>query len=427
MYYVWHPRIHAVRRCLSAYFYLEPLRSPYLVTSTHLYDRDCMSLYTRRIITTSLTIFAMLFGAGNLMFPLALGMQVQGGWLTAFLGFAVTGVVLPIVGLLAIVLFDGDYDKFFKRLGAFWGTVAIALCMIIIGPLIVMPRIVMLSYEMLTPFLPAMEPYQFALIFMSLVFAATYRPGKVLEIIGRVLSPLKIAAVSLIVLIGVLRAQGTLPVDYDPTTIFLKGVSEGYKTLDLLGTIFFGSIIVSLLSRYSKDGGTSLSRHDAAYITGISGLFAGVLIALVYGGMTYLAASHGVGLVVQNAGQLFSALSFKILGASGAALVGLTVFLACFTTSVSLAAVVADYAQRTLFSNRVSFAQAVIGVLLLTVATSSLGLTDILRVSDPIIEAFYPVLIVVTVANILYALTGFSWIKLPAAVTAVVMLIVQYT
>lgn len=304
------------------------------------------------------------------------------------------------------------------KVGAFWGQVMIALCMIILGPLIVMPRIVMLSYELLSPFLPGVTTTAFSAVFMGLVLLATYRPGRVLDLIGRVLSPLKIAAIALIVAIGVMTAGGSLAIPCEPADALLTGLRGGYETLDLLGTIFFGSIIVSLLSRYAHDGGVSLTRSQAAYITGVSGIFAGILIALVYSGMMYLSAYHGIGLVVENPGQLFSALSFKILGTHGAALVGLTVFLACFTTSVSLTAVVSDYVQRTLFMQRITFAQAVILVLSLTGATASIGLSSILKISEPLISAFYPVLIAVTIANIIAVATGVSFTGWVAAVAA---------
>jgi LIVCS family branched-chain amino acid:cation transporter len=148
-----------------------------------------------------------------------------------------------------------------------------------------------------------------------------------------------------------------------------------------------------------------------------AGVGAAMLLGLVYTGMCFLGAFHGYGLDQLNEGQLFSTISFRILGHYGAALIGFTVFVACFTTTVALAAVVADYFQKTIFKNRVKFAQVLAGILLLTLVPASLGLSTIMKFSMPLIVAMYPVLIVIAACNLLYKLTGFKMIQLPVLVT----------
>lgn len=374
--------------------------------------------FLSHLFVTSLAIFAMLFGAGNLMLPLRLGLEAGDASFFGFLGFALTGVIVPVIGLLSIVSFNGDYEGFFNRLGKIPGFVAVLFCMFIIGPLVVMPRIVTLSYEMLSPFLPEMSVFTFSLLFLSLVFLATFRPGKLLTIIGKILSPLKVTSILLIVGIGVYTGSVVAPSIFSKTDVFMQGLELGYMTLDLLGAIFFGSIIVSLLTSSSS---TAMDMRQAVKVAAFSSVFAATLLALVYLGMTYLGAYHGVGLAELNEGQIFSAISFRVLGAYGAALIGLTVFLACFTTTVSLSAVVGDYTQRVLFKNKISYPTALVIVLSVCALISRHGLGAILAFSAPFIIATYPIFIAIAVCNLLYKLFGFTYIKLPVALVTLLV------
>lgn len=373
-----------------------------------------------RILMTSLTIFAMLFGAGNLMFPLRLGIEAGSKTLWGFLGFSVTGVLLPLLGILAIVAFKGDYRAFFGRVGRIPGFLLTLFCMMVIGPFVVMPRIVTLSYEMLQPFLPAMHPGVFSFFFLALAFGATYRPGKLLDIIGKLLSPLKVFSLLLIVGIGLMTQGNIQPQLQSGWHLFAQGLEYGYLTLDLIGAIFFGSIIVNLLTHYAPSN-EKVSTRYAVKIAALSGIFAAVLLLLVYAGMSYLGAAHGAGLAHLNEGQIFSAVSFKILGVYGAALIGLTVFLACFTTTVSLSAVVAEFVQHELFDGALTYQTALVGILLTCGLIARHGLGAILTFSVPVIVAAYPLFIVITLCNLLYSLFNFKMIKMPVALITAAM------
>lgn len=375
-----------------------------------------MKEFISRVFVVGLTIFAMLFGAGNLMFPLRLGMECGNQTIWGLSGFIVTGVILPLLGLIAIVLFQGNYKEFFGRIGTIPGNIAIAFSMMIIGPFVVMPRIIGLSYEMLQPFLPTMSVGLFAVIFLTLAFIATYRPTKLLTIIGRILSPLKVISILTIVIIGVVTA-GLVPTNTtEPMALFLQGIETGYYTLDLLGAIFFGSIIVSLLTTYAPKG-DSLSMRSAVKIAAWASVGAAALLSAVYAGMSLIGACHGAGLEGLNEGAIFSAISFKVLGAYGAALIGFTVFLACFTTTVSLTAVVAQYIRSQLFNEQISYSIACAITLITTAVFARHGLSAILSFSIPLIVACYPIFIVITLCNLAYKLWGFPYIKVPVLVT----------
>lgn len=373
-----------------------------------------------RVCKISLTIFAMLFGAGNLMFPPKLGIEMgQHTWL-GFFGFFLSAVVLPMVSLLAIVAFEGNYEKFFGRLKAPLGDIFIFLCILMVGPLFVMPRIIMFSYTMLSPFLPTfVSGLVFAIIFGLLAFVATYRPGKLLDIIGEFLSPLKVVTLLIIVIAGLLSGSAPEPVDASAWELFGRAFNYGYLTLDVLGAIFFGAIIVHLLTTYASSE-DRLSIKEAMKLTALSSIFAGLLLGGVYLGMTLLGAYHGHGLGHFDQGVIFSTVAFRVLGSWGAAFIGASVFLACFTTCVSLAAVVGEYVQ-VLSRKHLSYAQSVGSVLLLCIVIAQLGLKTILDFSEHVILFFYPLLIVITLCNLAYTLWGFRPITGPVLITAFIV------
>ncbi len=384
-----------------------------------------MRQHIRAIITASFTIFAMLFGAANLMFPIRIGIEGGPYMLLGFAGFALTGIILPVIGLLTIVTFQGDYTAYFNRLGSWLGHIFILCCMFVIGPFIAMPRIVGLSHEMLHPFIPEMPSWAFASIFAALVFVATYKPGRLLDIIGYVLSPLKFLSIASIVGYGLFSGSWPQEAVLPPRELFWKSFVTGYETLDVLGAIFFGSIVVKLLTEFVSDK-RQISTKDAVKVCGIASLFAAGLLSLVYFGMTYLGALHGHGLEGFNEGQMLSFVSRRVLDTGGAAMFGIMVFLACFTTTVTLSAIVGEYTQRIITQKRASYAACVASVLAVCTVVASFGLDAILTYSKQFIQFFYPLIIVTTICNMLYKSVRFKPIQIPVLITAVALFVYQF-
>jgi LIVCS family branched-chain amino acid:cation transporter len=370
-----------------------------------------------RVVTIGLAIFAMLFGAGNLIFPLRLGVHSGGHLALTFGGFALGGILLPVLGLLAIVLYHGSYEDYFGTLGKRLGSIFIFCCMMIIGPFLVMPRIMALSYDMLYNYMPPMSVFVFSILFSSIAFLFTCRLGKVLDLVGNYLSPIKVAGLLFIVGTGLWYSPGVSRIAIDHWDLFKLSLVKGYGTLDLLATIFFGAIIVRLLTRYA-DKSERIDMADAIKLTTIAGLCAGGLLGVVYLGMIYLGSAYGEGLLALHEGKVFSTVALRILGDNGAILVGLVVFIAGLVTVVSLTTVVGEYVNR-LMPRRLTYVQAVIAVLLICSTIASTGLDNIIDYSEPFIAFFYPLIIVITVCNVLRKLVGFTYIRLPLAITAV--------
>ena len=383
-----------------------------------------------QIYSTSLTIFAMLFGAGNLVLPPALGMACGDKVLFGLSGFLLTGVLVPFLGLIAIILFKGNYSEFFGRIGKTPGFIITFLCMLMLGPLLIMPRIVTLSYAMLLPFMPEAirtlsefgSRFIFSLFFLGLAFLATYKPSRILGLVGKVLSPLKVLCIITIILIGVFSGAPASVVPESTLALFTEGIKLGYQTVDLLGTIFFGSIIISLL--LGTRTATPVLMKSIIKTTMISGALACSFLTFIYTGMSYLGVFHGAGLGHLDESQLFSQLCFRILGYHGAALIGFTVFLACFITAIALTAVVGEYAQKELFFKKISYPAALLLVLGTCLVPSLYGFAAIVSFSKPLLFIMYPIILAITLCNLLYKIYGITTIKIP--VTLVALMVIGY-
>ncbi len=376
--------------------------------------------FQSQTIATGLAIFSMFFGAGNLIYPLNVGFIAGAKNLCAISGFMVTGVLLPLLALIAIILFNGDYHEFFNRLGKIPGALFILFCMLIIGPLFAIPRIVTVAHIMIAPFIGNISLPIFTFLFLALTFLGTYKESRIINLLGNVISPLLLVSLIIIIVKGLLfRGEMTQEITSSCLALFWESIKIGYKTLDMLGAIFFSSIVITILREKLKDQSEKSLKKLA--IMGLkAGLLGVALLAIVYLGMSYLGVFHGAGLGHLNEGELFSALSFRILGSHGAIIIALAVLMACYSTIVALTAVVSEYVQKTIFINKINYIQALLIVLGIAAVVSNFGLSKILKFSGPYIDVCYPALIVLVFVNIAYKLFGFKPVKIPVLVTLLV-------
>ncbi len=383
------------------------------------------------VLPVGLAIFSMFFGAGNLMYPLQVGMLAGDKTIFGIAGFILTAVCLPVVGLIGMILFDGDYHAFFNRLGKKTGSLFILVCMLVIGPMIVMPRIATLSHTMIAPFIPIpllttitpLSSFIFSIIFFGLTFLGAFRESKIIDVLGYIISPLLLISLIIIIIKGFIGGAGAPSSSIPAFSIFKESLRIGYETLDLLAGIFFSSIILTTLKQ--KIGEQFEQKpHFLALLSLKAGIIGTSLLGIIYIGMSFLSAFHSHGLTHINPGELFRELAFNVLGTQGAAVIGTAVLMACFSTSIALGAVVGDYLQRVVCNNKIGFIPALVIILLLSIPLSTAGLTKVLELTaGPLTYIGYPVLIALTFSNIAYKLFGFKPVKIPVLLTFAVTLI----
>lgn len=387
--------------------------------------------FSSQAVTTGLAIFSMLFGAGNLMYPLMAGLFAGDQTPIAMAGFFITAVCLPVAGLIGMILFDGNYEQFFGRLGKIPGAITIWCCMMFLGPLIAIPRITTLSHTMVAPFIPwnflqtitPLSSFVFCLMFLGITFIATYRENKIVDILGNYISPALLFALSIIIIKGFITPGQLTHFDTPSLEIFTANLKRGYETLDLIGALFFASIVLNILKNTL---GMQLSQKPRLLAwTGFkAGIIGTSLLGIVYIAMSFLGAYHGYGFENANAGELFREISFRVLGNYGAAIIALAVLMACLSTAIALAAVVAEYAQYRIFRNTIGFASSLTLVLIACIPLSTVGLLQVLKLTGgPITYIGYPILATITFCNIAYKLFNFKPIKTPVLIVFIATLL----
>jgi LIVCS family branched-chain amino acid:cation transporter len=384
------------------------------------------------IVTTGLAIFSMFFGAGNLMYPLEVGMESGDKVVWGLLGFLSTAACLPVLGLFAMILFDGDYKAFFNRLGSSAGSIMIFISLVIIGPLIAIPRIVTLSHTMIAPFIPMAflqditlaSSFVFSIIFLGITFLLTFRENNIVDVLGNIISPLLLAALAIIIGAGYYWNTAVAVVNTSSIgDIVFSSLRIGYETLDLLGAIFFSSIILTIL-RKTAGKEVEYNQRGLALMSLKAGVLGVGLLAMVYVGMSFLGVYYGQGITNINSGELFSVVSFRVLGQSGALVIATAVLMACLSTAIALAAVLAEYIQYELCQNSIGYVQALIITLLSCIPLSTAGLKSVLTLTGgPICYIGYPVIITLTFCNIAYKLFNFKPVKMPVFLTFVAALL----
>ena len=347
----------------------------------------------------------------------------------------ITAVFLPITGFIGMMLFNGNYEAFFNRLGKPVGTTLTCICMLIIGPAIAIPRITTLSHTMIAPFLPVqwlsvvnpISSFVFALIFLGATFILTCKKGSIVDILGKYISPILLLSLFIIIIKGFFVTGAMHGVDASSYAIFSSNLRRGYETLDLLGALFFSSIVLSVLkNKIGKQ--TNFNPHQLAIVGLKAGMVGVSLLGLVYVGMCGLGVYHGAGLATaSNQGELFRDISLRVLGAHGAFVIATAVLMACLSTAIALAAVVADYLHNEVFQKKISFFGSLIITLIACIPLSTAGLTRIAELTGGIITYVgYPVLITLTFANIAHKILGVQTVKIPVALTFAGALISYY-
>lgn len=388
-----------------------------------------MSHQPIRLFTVAFAVFSMFFGAGNLIYPLQVGLTSGSNGIIGLIGFLLTAVLLPFLGLLAMILFDGNYNEFFNRLGVIPGQTILFICLMVIGPVIAIPRIVTLSHVMTAPFIPVrflqeitpLSSLIFGLVFLTITFIATYRPGKVVEVIGNIITPALLACLGLIISVGLWTTEHAIPTTTDWWSIFSTNIVRGYETLDLLAGIFFASTVINMLKNNVQGENKMRTLTKLCLRAGAIGVG---LLALVYTAMHFLGVFHGHGAEDMNAGELFSYISFKILGMYGAAIIATAVLMACLSTAIALCATVARYVQYTICRNRIQYIHALLITIIASIPLTIYGLSTVLLfTAGPLVYIGYPVLITLTICNILYKTVGMKSVKIPVLCTFLAALI----
>ena len=344
-----------------------------------------------------LMLFALFFGAGNLIFPAFLGQQAGSNWLSAMSGFLLTGAGLPLLGVIAIGYSGSrDVQDLASRVTPWYGVAFAAVLYLAIGPLFATPRTATVTFEIgVTPFIGPEHKTMALAIFSAFFFGVTYwlsiSPGKLVDRIGKVLTPALLATIAVLVGYAAFNPMGELQAAQGgfADRPFVTGVLEGYQTMDALASLVFAIIVI--------DAARALGVRNRAQLlatTTVAGAVAAACLAVVYLLIGYMGATSVAGLGLQeNGAAVLSKTAQHYFGMGGNVLLSAIVFLACLSTAVGLIISCSEYFNRLLPA--VPYKTFVVIFTLVSMAFANKGLSGIISISVPVLMLLYPLTVVI--------------------------------
>lgn len=356
------------------------------------------------ITTLGFALFAMFFGAGNLLLPPFIGLHAADQWDWAIVGFGLTGILLPLLGVLSIINSGESFKDLGNRTHPDIATILGIIIMLGIGPLIAIPRTAATTFEVgLLPAFPNLSPIWGSILFFAVTFILSIRPSKVVNVIGNFLTPLLLILLIGMIIMGILfPLSPNIAQQMESMQAFKLGFIEGYQTLDVLASVIFSSIIIAAAKAKGYE-----KRKDKSRIVTSAGCLATFCLLLIYGGLIFLGAKSGypVSTDVKRA-ELLLFISNKIFGTYGVLAISISIALACLTTAIALICAVGTFFSQ-LFNNRITYEWIVIICCLFSAVLAITGVEYIIQIAYPFLAFIYPIVITL----VLYVLIFGRFIK----------------
>ncbi len=365
-----------------------------------------MQLSKSKMLLISFMLFSLFFGAGNLIFPPFLGQNAGNQTFWATIGFLVTGVVLPVLGVIVVAQFNG-LDKLSENVGKKFAVVFTVLIYLSIGPGLGIPRAASVPFEMaVAPYLPSETNFMiyrvgYSLIFFVIALWLCLNPSKLVSRIGNILTPSLLGLICFLFVSFLLRGQTKVnpPQTAYMSSPFLQGFLDGYQTMDTIAALNFGLVISTTLGVFGLKDKKNIMKH-----TILAGVLAGSILAVVYIMLAYMGmSSSGIYPIQENGAWTLRYIVFQLFGHEGAILLAAIFTLACLTTCVGLINSISQYFS--ILFNKLNYRQWVFSIVTVSFIICNLGLNVILSISIPVLNAIYPVSIVL----ILLGLTHKFW------------------
>lgn len=346
-------------------------------------------------LVIGMALFAMFFGSGNLIYPLFVGTVAQEQWMTMASGFLVAAVLLPFLGVVAMVMYEGCYASFFNTIGRIPGFILSTFLLTIWIPLGSAPRCMILAYQSLNSYFDSMPPmWVFALFYSALVFFVVSKKLGILDILGKWITPLLLGCIAVVVYKGFSTPAAVSPVNAIQDGLFLSGIVEGYNTMDLIASFFFSASVIHIINQSGSSMKQTLPLVARSSLIGI-GILGAVYISLIA-----VSARHAGMLESIPKDQALAYLAQVLLGGTWSFVAILAIILACFSTSIALILAYTDYLHDEVFKQSQHPILSVVIALVATFVMSLFGLEGVTYVTAPVFKICYPILIALIVWNI---------------------------
>ena len=387
------------------------------------------TLKTRDIFALGFMTFALFLGAGNIIFPPSVGLAAGEFQWSAALGFLLTGVGLPLLGVVALARVGGGLDTLTHPIGKLAGTLMGLSIYLTIGPFFATPRTATVSFEV------GMAPFTgntpealaiFTVFYFALVMVLSLYPGKLMDNIGKIITPALLLVLAILGIAAFVTPVGSIaatPAEAYATAgqALAKGFVEGYQTMDALASLVFGIIIVTAIK---AAGVTDVKLHTRYTI--YAGIIAAIGLGLVYVSLVYLGAMSGSVVPAGTSGvQILNNYVDSTFGTAGIFLLAAVILLACITTGVGLVSACSAYFSG-LFG--IQYRSVVIIMSVFSAAVANQGLAQLITVAVPVLVGIYPPAIALIALGLLSNLfRNKSRVFIPTMIAALVFGIVDAT
>ncbi len=358
-------------------------------------------------LVIGLALFAMFFGAGNLIFPPFIGMKSGNMWWLGFLIFFIFDIGLAFVAVVSMI--NGTIGTVTDVIGKIPSIILTTSMMVCIGPLLAIPRTAALTYQMMfQQFLPFsfkegtfsafLLMFACSIIYFLITYLFTIKPSKVIDIVGTFLTPLMVILLLAMIVLGIINPIGKIPAPEDSSQVVSLGVQNGYQTMDVLGGLGMAMVVcATVTSRGYKD------KKNRTKVAARACIIAGILLFVVYGGLAYLGGTYAAidnSLKYKTANDsIVTNIANNLLGNSGGLTLGIIVGLACLTTSIGLTSATSMFFE-DISNGKAKYKISVLVICILSTFLSCLGLETIISFAAPILSIIYPVVITLIIMSL---------------------------
>ena len=354
---------------------------------------------TKDLLITSFALFSLFFGAGNLLLPPFLGYNAGENWFWVTLGFTITAVAIPIIGIYAHAKLQGTLYDFGKKVSPIFSFVYCVL-IYIIAVAIPSPRTAAATHEIAIHPNFGTSPLLTSSIYFILVLFFVLNRSKILSLIGKYLTPFLVTMLLLVIGIGLFSTQMvTNPSQFQRPIV--SGILEGYQTFDAIGAVVVGAVIIISINLKIK-----ASFEEKKTLIKKSGLIAGFGLFIIYTSLISVGAFYGSEIDVNNAlssdmqrANLLSGISTKALGTSGNTILSVLIALACFTTAVGIVTGTADYFKGLSNNSKTVYTITAAIACVFGVVVGQLDFNSIIVIALPVLLFIYPITIVLILLN----------------------------
>lgn len=363
---------------------------------------------SKAAVIAGFAMFSMFFGSGNLVFPLSIGVQAMDKAPWAIAGLLISGVLVPFLGLVGVLLYKGSRIDYLACIGKVPAFLLSFSMLALMGPFAVIPRCILVSHGGIKLLAPNMSFALFALLFCALILVLVWKHDRIVPILGKILTPWKLGGIVLITIAGLMYGPKLQPSIATSSEVFWKGLRTGYQMMDLLAAFFFSATAVAYLHKY-------LGKHEKPselLRLGMRSMLIGAgILGTVYIGFILLGAKFSTELHTVNQEQYLVAIAKETMGFLAIPIAGFTILLSCLTTATILTMLFSDFLNDDILKKKFKPHTSLIVTLLISFFVSMVGFPTLVAWLDAILTVAYPALIALTIGNIVNKLWKIDYSK----------------